>query len=64
MEHLERMKIEYKELNEKIEKLSIFLEKEFKSKDKTCEKQRVLLALQLQAMYNYLEVLGERIELG
>ncbi|MGL5427758.1 MAG: crAss001_48 related protein [Cetobacterium sp.] len=53
-----------KELNEKIEKLSTFLEKEFQKEDKTCEKQRVLLASQLQAMYNYLEVLGERIELG
>ncbi|MGL5126163.1 MAG: crAss001_48 related protein [Fusobacteriaceae bacterium] len=64
MTYIERMKKEHKELENKMEKLSIFLDAEFNNPVKTCEKQRVLLALQLQAMYNYLEILSERIELG
>ena len=62
MEHIKRMEVEYKELEEKGLKLQTFLEKEMESPKFTNEKQRQLLFLQLSHMWNYKAVLEERIK--
>lgn len=62
MTHIERMEMELKELNEKIEKGTVFLEKEIKEPKFTDEIQRVKLACQIEHMTAYANVLLERIK--
>lgn len=62
MTHIERMELELKELNEKIEKGTYFLEKEIKEPKFTDEVQRIKLACQIEYMIAYANILSERIE--
>jgi hypothetical protein len=62
MTHIERMELELKELNEKIEKGCKFLEKEIEKPNFTDEIQRIKLACQIEYMSNYASILKERIE--
>lgn len=59
--HIERMKEEAQELEEKIKKLEVFLSKEMEEKKYTDEYQRQLLAIQKEHMIRYYSVLLERI---
>lgn len=61
MEHIKRMELELKELEDKIEKLSIFLEKEKIEPKFTDEIQRVLLENQKDHMKSYARILKHRI---
>lgn len=61
MEHIERMKVELKELEDKIEKLDSFLEKEKVDPKFTDEIQRILLENQKENMKSYARVLKHRI---
>ncbi len=61
-EHIERMKVELKELNEKIEKLSVFLDKEYENPTLTDIYQRTLLDRQLDSMEEYSAILEGRIK--
>lgn len=61
MEHIERMKVELQELEEKIEKLEIFLEKEEQEPKFTDEIQRILLVNQKECMKSYARILKHRI---
>lgn len=61
-EHIERMKVELKELQEKIGKLENFLNKEREQKQFTNEDQRFLLGMQLTYMQRYKDILEARIE--
>lgn len=61
-EHIERMELELKELNEKIKKGTEFIEKEIQNPKFTDEAQRIRLAIQMEYMLNYASVLNERIE--
>ncbi len=62
MEHVERMKVELKELEQKITKGAEFLEKEIESPKFTDNFQRVALGIQLSHMQNYASVLKDRID--
>ena len=62
MTHIERMEIELRELNEKIEKGTVFLEREIKEHKFTDEIQRIKLACQIEHMTAYANVLSERIK--
>lgn len=61
MEHIKRMKVELQELEDKIEKLRIFLDKETKEHKFTDEEQRTLLELQKGHMESYASILRQRI---
>lgn len=61
-EHIEKMELELKELDEKIQKGREFLEKEIQNPKFTDEVQRIRLAIQMEYMLNYACVLNERIE--
>ena len=61
MEHIKRMEVELQELEEKIEKLEIFLKKETKEPKFTDEEQRINLHLQKSYMRKYAEILSCRI---
>lgn len=61
MEHIKRMEVELQELEEKIEKLTVFLEKEKKEPKFTDEEHRTLLKLQKGHMEDYASVLKQRI---
>lgn len=61
-QHIEKMELELKELNEKIEKNLKFLDKEIQNPKFTDEAQRIRLAIQMEYMLNYASVLNERIE--
>ena len=61
MEHIERMKVELKELEDKIEKLDSFLEKEKVNPKLTDEIQRILLENQKENMKSYARILKHRI---
>lgn len=61
-EHIERMKVELKELEEKIEKLTVFLDKECENPKVTDRYQRTLLGRQLDYMEDYKDILQSRIE--
>lgn len=61
MEHVKRMEVELQELENKIEKLTVFLEKEKKEPKFTDEEQRALLELQKGHMEDYASVLKQRI---
>ncbi len=62
MTHIERMELELKELNEKIEKATKFLEEEIENPNKTNEIQRIKLACQIEHMISYAYTLKERID--
>ena len=60
-DYKERMKVEYKELDEKTTKLAAFLDSDtFKALP---EKKHELMHLQLAAMIEYIKILGMRCEL-
>lgn len=61
-QHIEKMELELKELNEKIEKNLKFLDKEIQDPKITDEVQRIRLAIQMEYMLHYASVLNERIE--
>lgn len=61
-EHIERMKIELKELEEKLDKASEFLKKEILTPKYTNEIQRIRLSCQVEHMDRYKQILKERIE--
>lgn len=61
MEHIKRLEVELQELEEKIEKLEVFLAKETKEPKFTDEEQRINLHLQKNYMKNYAEILKCRI---
>jgi hypothetical protein len=60
-DYKERMKVEFKELDEKATKLAAFLDSDtFKALP---EKKKTLMHLQLAAMVEYIKILGKRCEL-
>ena len=62
MEHIERMKKELEELEEKIKKGAEFLKKEIENPKFTDNNQRELLEMQLCYMSDYADTLKDRIE--
>lgn len=62
MSHIERMEIELRELKEKIQNGTKFLNIETECPKFTNETQRQLLAIQLSHMENYAETLKARIK--
>lgn len=63
MEHIERMKKELLELEERFEKLNDFLESQIENPEsKIDEVQKIYLGMQLTHMNSYIEVLKMRIE--
>lgn len=62
MEHIERMKKELEELEEKIKKGTEFLKKENENPKFTDNFQRASLEMQLCYMSDYADTLKERIE--
>lgn len=62
MPHIERMKSESRELEEKIQNGTKFLNSENECPKFTNETQRQLLAIQLSYMVNYAETLKARIK--
>lgn len=62
MEHIERMRLELKELYDKYIKLSTFLNQEYQEPKFTDETQRSLLNTQANIMYSYITVLESRIK--
>ena len=60
-EYILRMKFEIKELEDKIDKAQEFLNKEIKKPEKTNERQRAMLFLQIEYMTAYRCVLQNRI---
>lgn len=59
--HIERMEEEAQELEEKIEKLVVFIEREKIEPKFTDEEQRIKLVLQKEYMINYADILRQRI---
>lgn len=57
----ERLNVEFKELNEKIEKLNTFLRSDVINTIE--ENQRHLLSIQLASMETYLQCLDSRLQL-
>ena len=68
MNFVERIKQERKELNDRIEKLSDFLDERFvenvKRLDKISSGNKILLHKQLEKMIEYRDILDIRIELN
>lgn len=60
---VDRLLIERDELNERLNKLRQFIESPKFAEIVTCEYQRLLLSKQESRMYEYLEILNERIKL-
>ena len=60
-EYILRMKFEIKELEDKIDKAKKFLNKEISKPEKTNERQRAMLFLQIEHMTAYCCVLQDRI---
>lgn len=60
--HIKRMEEELRDLEERIEKLDSFLEKEINEPKLTTEAQRLRMAVQLNYMDNYRSILECRIE--
>lgn len=61
MEHIKRMEVELQELENKIEKLTVFLEKESEKPKYTDDIQRILLENQKEHMKSYARILKQRI---
>lgn len=61
MEHIKRMEVELQELENKIEKLTVFLEKENEKPKYTDDIQRILLENQKEHMKSYARILKHRI---
>lgn len=59
--HIEKMEEEAQELEEKIEKLVVFIEREKIEPKFTDEEQRIKLVLQKEYMINYADILRQRI---
>lgn len=59
--YIERMEFELQELEEKIEKLTVFLEKENEKPKYTDDIQRILLENQKEHMKSYARILKHRI---
>ena len=61
MKHIERLRKELEELQDKINNLETFLECEILKPNFTDEIQRIKLSCQLEYMLNYAQILQERI---
>ena len=63
-DHLRRMKKELNKLDEKITKLSAFINEEDGKYQTLCEFDQDLLIAQASSMYTYSTILGLRLDLG
>lgn len=61
MEHIKRMEVELQELENKIEKLTVFLEKQNEKPKYTDDIQRILLENQKEHMKSYARISQHRI---
>lgn len=64
MEYIKRMEEELEQLETRIDKLNVFLNKEIDQSEKTTELERIKMALQLHHMKDYYTVLKDRIGLS